>query len=103
MGIFLSPIINFAISTTLAAGHLGIKVSPAFPQRTVAKIHEVLVSEEECYRTVARENYYAIQPILPELRSEEKGKRSLTKEYSSSDHTINSDTLSDILKTAGYI
>ncbi|OGQ05145.1 MAG: polysaccharide biosynthesis protein [Deltaproteobacteria bacterium RIFCSPLOWO2_01_44_7] len=67
------------------------------------KIHEVLVSEEECYRTVARENYYAIQPILPELRSEEKGKRSLTKEYSSSDHTINSDTLSDILKTAGYI
>lgn len=66
------------------------------------KIHEVLVSEEECYRTVARDNYYAIQPILPELRSAEVAEPPLTKEYSSADHTVDRDTLADILQTAGY-
>lgn len=67
------------------------------------KIHEVLVSEEECYRTVARENYYAIQPVLPELRSEESTERPLKREYSSGDHTVDLDTLASMLKTAGFI
>ena len=33
--------------------------------------HEILVSEEECHRTVDRGKYYAIQPMLPELRDGE--------------------------------
>jgi FlaA1/EpsC-like NDP-sugar epimerase len=33
------------------------------------KIHEVMVSEEECYRTVERDGYYVIQPMLPELKA----------------------------------
>ncbi len=67
------------------------------------KLHEIMVSEEECYRTVARENYYAIQPVLPELRSEESKERPLKKEYSSGDHTVDLDTLGNLLKTAGYV
>ena len=32
------------------------------------KVHEILVSEEEAYRTIERAGYYVIQPVLPELR-----------------------------------
>ena len=35
------------------------------------KLHEILVSEEERFRTVDRGDFYAIAPILPELRSRE--------------------------------
>src|SRR5262249_41881737 len=31
------------------------------------KLHEILVSEEEVYRTVERNGYYVIRPLLPEL------------------------------------
>ena len=31
------------------------------------KIHEIMVSEEERYRTVARGDYYVIQPMLEQL------------------------------------
>lgn len=56
------------------------------------KIHEVLVSEEEYHRTVARNGYYVILPVLPELRSKECGKNvgsPLTNEYSSADNVMN--------------
>jgi UDP-glucose 4-epimerase len=36
------------------------------------KTHEVLISEEECHRTIDRGDYFVIKPILPELRSSEK-------------------------------
>lgn len=32
------------------------------------KVHEILVSEEECYRTIERDGYYVICSALPELR-----------------------------------
>ena len=32
------------------------------------KIHEIMISEEERYRTVERGAYYVIQPMLPELQ-----------------------------------
>lgn len=32
------------------------------------KIHEILVAEEECHRTVERDGYYVICPLLPELQ-----------------------------------
>ena len=47
------------------------------------KIHEILVSEEECGRTVDRGYFYAILPILPEIRSSEDYKFPLIGEYSS--------------------
>lgn len=54
------------------------------------KMHELMVSEEECGHTVARGEYYSILPMLPELRvsgSLEVG--ALTKEFSSLDNVLN--------------
>jgi UDP-glucose 4-epimerase len=49
------------------------------------KIHEILVSEEESYRTVEHGRYYVIRPMLPEVACSENGRRCLLKEYSSAD------------------
>lgn len=46
------------------------------------KIHEILVSEEECSRTMVTDNYYIIRPALPELYLEIVGPI-LSSEYSS--------------------
>lgn len=47
------------------------------------KVHEILVSEEECHRTVDRGRYYAILPMLLELREGEALVEALEHEYSS--------------------
>jgi FlaA1/EpsC-like NDP-sugar epimerase len=47
------------------------------------KIHEILVSEEERFRTVDRGEYYAIQPILPEIQTPGVKEYPLQDEYSS--------------------
>jgi UDP-glucose 4-epimerase len=50
------------------------------------KMHEVLVSEEEINHCVKRDNYYAILPMLPELRNfDEPESQALKKEFSSVD------------------
>lgn len=49
------------------------------------KVHEVLVSEEEAWRTYDHGDYYAIKPMLPELLVAETGSQTLSKEYSSGD------------------
>jgi FlaA1/EpsC-like NDP-sugar epimerase len=49
------------------------------------KIHEILVSDEEAWRTYYRGQYYAIKPMLPELMKEEKQLPPLSKEYGSGD------------------
>ncbi|HEV2707704.1 MAG TPA: polysaccharide biosynthesis protein [Pyrinomonadaceae bacterium] len=61
------------------------------------KVHEILVSEEEAYRTIARGNYYVIQPMLPELRSSEETKSPIGKEYSSGDDLMNRDEVTELL------
>ena len=45
------------------------------------KVHEILVSEEEAYRTIERGDYYVIQAMLPELRSGRIDRRQSGKEY----------------------
>ena len=52
------------------------------------KMHEIMVSEEECHHTVKRGNYYAIQSMLPELSPEQSTEQVLTKEFSSEDSVI---------------
>ena len=61
------------------------------------KLHEILISEEECHRTIDRGKYYAISPILPELRYKEKFIPAFEKEYSSEDHIIKLSKLSKFL------
>jgi len=47
------------------------------------KVHEILITEEEVHRTVDRGDYYAIQPVLPELVSDRAAAAPLPGEYSS--------------------
>jgi UDP-glucose 4-epimerase len=64
------------------------------------KVHEIMVSEEECFRTVERGGYYVILPVLPELRDEKEFVPALESEYSSKDDNISVDQLRDLLGTA---
>lgn len=52
------------------------------------KMHEIMVSEEECHHTVRRGNYYAIRPMLPELASGASEANALTTEFSSADNVL---------------
>jgi FlaA1/EpsC-like NDP-sugar epimerase len=65
------------------------------------KIHEIMVSEEEIYRTVERNGYYVIMPVLPELREKEEFTPALTSEYSSKDDNISVEDLKTLLGGAG--
>ncbi len=64
------------------------------------KIHEIMVSEEEVHRTGERGDYYAILPVLPELRDEQDFQPALTSEYSSKDGNITVEELRSLLKEA---
>jgi nucleoside-diphosphate-sugar epimerase len=61
------------------------------------KIHEILVSEEECHRAVDRGDYYAILPMLPELLSDVTVYAGLNDEYSSAGGVMTGDALVDVL------
>jgi UDP-glucose 4-epimerase len=62
------------------------------------KIHEILVSEEEAHRTVERGEYYAIMPMLPELRLPKVTAKTLEEEYSSADNVMAKPELVKLLK-----
>ncbi len=65
------------------------------------KIHEIMVSEEECHRTIERNGYYVICPMLPECQPESVHSQVFTKEYSSADITLDVAGLRELL--APYI
>ena len=69
--------------------HIGI--------RPGEKVHEILVSEEERYRTIERDGHYVILPTLPELRRMAAEPPALKGEYSSEHVTINPDALRVLL------
>jgi UDP-glucose 4-epimerase len=52
------------------------------------KIHEIMVSEDEAFRTVDRGRWYAILPMLPEVAVDSTVAGCLQKEYSSSDSVM---------------
>jgi UDP-glucose 4-epimerase len=64
------------------------------------KIHEIMVSEEEIYRTIDRGDYYVILPVLPELRAAFDFTPALSSEYSSKDDNISVDALRTLLSDA---
>jgi FlaA1/EpsC-like NDP-sugar epimerase len=67
------------------------------------KVHEILVSEEEAHRTVDRGEYYAIQPMLPELRNKEVRSPCLTKEYSSADNIMTFAETTRLVRSQGLM
>jgi FlaA1/EpsC-like NDP-sugar epimerase len=64
------------------------------------KIHEIMVSEEECFRTVERGDYFVIMPVLPELRENIEVSNTLENEYSSKDNNISVEELRELLGKA---
>lgn len=87
--------------TDLAAVLIGNRpVNVAFTGiRPGEKVHEILVSEEECHRATRRGAYYVIMPVLPELRLADGDSSPLTGEYSSADHLMDRAALADVLRT----
>lgn len=62
------------------------------------KVHEILVSEEEAYRTFERGDYYVIQPMLPELVSASETAKPIGREYSSADILMNRGQVVELLE-----
>jgi FlaA1/EpsC-like NDP-sugar epimerase len=62
------------------------------------KIHEILVSEEERFRTIDRGDFFAIQPILPELRQLGIEKYPLQDEFSSASNVMDRSQVADLLR-----
>ncbi len=53
------------------------------------KMHEILVSEEECHHVIKHGDYYVILPMLPELRNVNREEPSpLDNEFSSADNIL---------------
>jgi FlaA1/EpsC-like NDP-sugar epimerase len=62
------------------------------------KLHEILVSEEERYRTHERGNFYVIAPILPELRPVSDQPLVLEDEYSSAHNVMDREGVEKLLR-----
>jgi FlaA1/EpsC-like NDP-sugar epimerase len=62
------------------------------------KTHEILVSEEERFRTVHQGQCYVIYPILPELRPRRRLAKPLEREYSSADDVMTVDQVAALLR-----
>ncbi len=93
------PLVPAAKITDLAKALMGDKNLPIVYTgiRPGEKIHEIMVSEEECFRTIRRGDYYVILPVLPELRVENDFVPALQGEYSSKDDNISVSELQKLL------
>lgn len=96
------PKVAAAKITDVAKALMGEKELPIIYTgiRPGEKVHEIMVSEEECFRTVERGDYFAILPVLPELRETEEFIPALEGEYSSKDDNISVEELKILLKDA---
>ena len=94
------PRVPSALVTDIAEALIGdrkidIRVTGIRPGE---KVHEILVSEEEAYRTVERGDYYVIMPMLPELRSHDDQQPTLGKEYGSADSQMDKAAVGELLR-----
>lgn len=92
------PIVSASRIINIAKGLVGtrdikIKITGIRPGE---KIDEILISEEEAFRTVKKGKYYAILPMLPELATM-KGKPALSGQYSSGDDVMTLEQTRDLL------
>jgi FlaA1/EpsC-like NDP-sugar epimerase len=89
-----ATILNIA-KTLIGARDVAVKIVGIRPGE---KMHESMISEEEVHHSVWRGNYYAIQPMLPELRAGGAPQpNALEKEFSSAD------TVLDLAQTAALL
>ncbi len=68
------------------------------------KMHEIMVSEEEAHHCVRRGEYFAILPMLPELRREAPPEaNALSGEFSSADTVLDARATFELLNRHGLI
>jgi UDP-glucose 4-epimerase len=67
------------------------------------KVHEILVAEDEVYRTVGRDNYYVIRPLLPEIGELRISEPAIKEEYSSKSEIMNLEETHTVLKSNGLL
>jgi UDP-glucose 4-epimerase len=70
------------------------------------KMHEIMISEEECHHTLRRGAYFAIRAMLPELQAAEDIPTSssvLSKEFSSADTVISLEETTTLLERNGLL
>ncbi len=80
-----ATVINLA-TTLIGSSKIEIKITGIRPGE---KMHEIMVSEEEANHCVKRGDYYAILPMLPELRENVvQEPNALTREFSSADTVL---------------
>ncbi len=96
------PKVPAALITDVAKALMGNKQVPMefTGIRPGEKVHEIMVSEEECFRTIEANGYFVILPVLPELRDGQSFTAALTSEYSSKDDNISVDELRVLLSDA---
>ena len=82
-------------------GHLDLPTE-IIGVRPGEKIHEILISEEEAFRTLEAKDHFLIQPILPEMRRR-KAMPTIGHEYSSADELVDMQRLHRILSDAGFL
>jgi UDP-glucose 4-epimerase len=66
------------------------------------KIHEILISEEEAFRTAEREGYLVLIPQLPEL-APNAFQPALQAEYSSADSIVLGEELQRLVALADFV
>ena len=68
------------------------------------KLHEVMVSEEECHHTYKRGNYYAIASMLPELQPPRSQRdQPLNRELTSADCVLSFEETKQLLARHGML
>ncbi len=76
----------------------GIKIIGIRPGE---KIHEILISEEECRRTTERNDYYVIHSILPEI-GQQNIESVRDEEYSSAENLLSPQEVQSLLARLGF-
>ena len=90
-----SATVNHIAQALIGERDIKVKVTGIRPGE---KMHEIMVSEEECNHTVRRGDYYSILPMLPELVEENDDPRALSREFSSEDNVLSLEETTALLK-----
>ena len=88
------PIVESATVENIAKALIGSRKieTEIIGIRPGEKMHEILVSEEECNHVIRRGDYYVILPMLPELRTANKeAPNALESEFCSEDNVLDLD------------
>lgn len=89
-----ATVINIA-KALIGDRNIEIKVTGIRPGE---KMHEIMVSEEECHHTIRRGDYYAIRSMLPELAIDDGKPNALSREFSSDDNVLSLDETRELLE-----